>query len=100
MAQGAASLNDLENVYDQCGTASEQQHLLRTGVVPENLGATTLADQEGPLGEKQYWCGGRDAYQPLYASLSAVQDAWHVKTHDSSGNMKYTRAPAGDLRPL
>ena len=25
---------------------------------------------------------------------------WHVKTHGPEGNMKYTRAPAGDLRPL
>ena len=53
----------------------------------------------GPLGYAQLWCGGSDAYK-VWSALPQVQAAWHVKTHDASGAMKYTRAPAGDLRPL
>merc|ERR1712113_389162 len=36
----------------------------------------------------------------LYATLPSVQKAWHVVAHGDSGKMVYTRAPAGDLRPL
>merc|ERR1711870_177285 len=46
------------------------------------------------------WCGGRAAYPALYEPLPAVHAAWHVSPHSASGNMHYTRAPAGDLRPL
>ena len=44
-------------------------------------------------------CAGPAAYR-AWSTLPAVQNALHVKSHDASGAMKYTRAPAGDLRPL
>ena len=64
-------------------------------------GAADAAPYEsaGPLGYQQMWCGGPDAYK-VWSALPEVQAAWHVKTHPADGNMQYTRAPAGDLRPL
>ena len=43
------------------------------------------------------WCNGPAAYR-AWAALPEVIAALHVKVHDQSGAMQYTRAPAGDLR--
>jgi len=65
-----------------------------------SAGASKLPfESAGPLGEQQMWCGGPDAYK-VWSALPEVQAAWHVKTHGASAKMVYTRAPAGDLRPL
>eukprot|EP01050_Picozoa_sp_SAG11_P024578 SAG11_NODE_5277_length_1608_cov_1.106693_1_plen_116_part_10 len=66
---------------------------------PDATAAAVPYESAGPLGYQQMWCGGPDAYK-AWSALPEVQAAWHVKTHTADGNMQYTRAPAGDLRPL
>ena len=56
---------------------------------PSSAGSSAVAYQAtGPLGYQQMWCGGPDAYK-VWAALPEVQAAWHVKSHDPSGNMKW-----------
>ena len=42
-------------------------------------------------------CGGPDAYR-AWMALPALQEAWHVRPINPASAMKYTRAPAADLR--
>ena len=118
---------DNPNTYNFCsiegqvpGSASglsDQQRMLKYGAVEAELNEEgrkrweihkaqarvaddkTKTETTGPLGYQQSWCGGPDAYK-VWSTLPEVQAAWHVQTHDPDGAMKYTRAPAGDLRPL
>ena len=103
MSQGGVT----SNVYDFCeiedGGGSTQQRLLRGVPLEEATDARDAAagalPPQGPLGSRQLWCGGADAYK-IFAALPAMQRAWHVTPIDPAGKMAYTRAPAGDLRPL
>lgn len=112
---------DNANTYNFCtiegqvpaSAMSDQQRMLKHGATEATLNEEGRqrwelrkaqapapgAETTGPLGYQQIWCGGSDAYK-VWSALPEVQAAWHVKPHDASGAMKYTRAPAGDLRPL
>eukprot|EP01052_Picozoa_sp_SAG31_P037279 SAG31_NODE_4791_length_2954_cov_2.206305_2_plen_259_part_00 len=111
----------VHRVPGQQGQLSDQQRMLKYGATETELVEEGKArwvarvaainkprsdalietpyESTGPLGYQQMWCGGPDAYK-VWSALPAVHSAWHVKPHSPSGNMQYTRAPAGDLRPL
>lgn len=115
--QSGAKFWDNPNTYNFCpieGALSEQSRMLKHRVTAAELDAEAgaRADQlqglralgagfeaTGPLGEQQNWCGGPDAYR-AWMALPALQEAWHVRPINPASAMKYTRAPAADLRPL
>jgi hypothetical protein len=79
-------------------SVSPQQAAVATAGPDADFGPAPF-ESTGPLGMQQMWCGGADAYK-VWSALPAVHQAWHVKPHDATSDMQYTRAPAGDLRSL